>query len=110
MFAEALRDVSSVPGSASTEKEYEGSRKLKQMFEYLEESTAGFVELAPERIPSKTQFFTALKSAPDVERVEWKETKTSQCNVGDRYMEQNIDVWVLGSARPIEFELTRDRT
>ena len=23
-------------------------------------------------------------------------------------MEQNIDVWVLGSARPIEFELTRD--
>ena len=30
LFAEALRDVSSVPGSVSTEKEYEGSRKLKQ--------------------------------------------------------------------------------
>ena len=81
---------------------------MKQRFEYSEETTAGFVELAPNRIPSKTQFFTALKSAPDVERVEWKETKTSQGNVGDHYMEQNIDVWVLGSARPIEFELTRD--
>ena len=81
---------------------------MKQRFEYSEESTAGFVERAPNRISSKTQFFTALKSAPDVERVEWKETKTSQGNVGDHYMEQNIDVWVLGSARPIEFELTRN--
>ena len=81
---------------------------MKQRFEYSEDSTAGFVELAPSCVVSKTQIFTELKSAPDVERVEWKETKTSQGNVGDHFMEQNIDVWVLGSARPIEFELTRN--
>ena len=81
---------------------------MKQRFEYSEESTAGFVELAPKRILSETEFFTAQQSAPDVVRVEWKETKTSQGNVGDHLMEQNIDVWVLGSARPIEFELTRN--
>ena len=83
LFAGALRDVFSVPGSASIEKEYEGSRQLNQRFEYSENSTAGFVELAPDRIPSHQQFFTALKSAPDVERVEWKETKTSQGNGGN---------------------------
>ena len=81
---------------------------MKQRFEYSEQSTAGFVELAPSRVLSQTEFFTALQSAPDVERVEWKETKTSQGNVGDHFMEQNIDVWVLGSARPIDFELTRN--
>ena len=40
--------------------------------------------------------------------MEWKAPKTSQGNVGNHYMEQNIDVWVPGSDRPIEFELTRD--
>ena len=47
----AKRDVSKVPGSASTEEEYTGSRKMRQRFEYGENSTAGFVELAPDRIP-----------------------------------------------------------
>ena len=50
----------------------------------------------------------ALKSARDVERVEWKETKTSQRNVGKHYMERNLGVWVIGLANPLEFELTRD--
>ena len=104
----STRDVSSVPGSASTEEEYKGSRKLKQRFEYSENSTAGFVELAPDRIPSEEEFMNALLSAPDVERVEWKETQTSQGNVGKHHMEQNLNVWVPGFARPIEFELTRD--
>ena len=104
----AAQDVSSVPGFASTDEEYKGTRKLKQRLEYSENSSAGFVELALDRIPSHQQFFKALKSTPDVDRVEWKELKTSQGNVGDHYMEQNLDVWAPGSARPIEVELTRD--
>ena len=58
----------------STEEEYKGSRTLRQRFEYKENSTAGFVELAPGHIPSAEEFFQALESAPDVERVERKAT------------------------------------
>ena len=61
----STRDVSSVPGSASTEEEYKGSRKLKQRFEYSENSTAGFVELAPDRIPSEEEFMNAQHGGGD---------------------------------------------
>ena len=64
--------------------------------------------LAPDRIPSHEQFFDALQNTPDVAKVEWKETKTSQGNVGNHYMERNINVWVTGFERPMEFELTRN--
>ena len=66
-----------MPGFASTEEEYQGSRKANQRLEYSEKSTAGFAELATGRIPSQQEFFQALKSAPDVEEVGWKDSKVS---------------------------------
>ena len=81
---------------------------MKQRFEYAENSRAGFVELHKDCIPTNAEFFEALKNAPDVERVEWKSTKTSQGNVGNHRMEQNVMVYVSGFAkRALEFELTR---
>ena len=109
MFDQAIRDSSSsVPGSASTDPPYAGSRKLKQRFEYSESSNAGFVELAPESIPTAEEFRTALMNVPEVQMVEWKESKRSQGNVGNHHFEHNLNVWVPGFARPLEFELTRD--
>ena len=70
IFARAREEAQRVPGSASTEEEYQGSRRLKQRFEYAENSRAGFVELHKDCIPTNAEFFEALKNAPDVERVE----------------------------------------
>mgnify|MGYP003314441906 CR=1 FL=1 len=55
-----------------------------------------------------------LEAVPGVERVEWQTTKTSQRNVGNHYVEQNLLVHTSiagpGSASsPIEFELTRNQ-
>ena len=70
IFARAREEAQRVPGSASTGEKYQGSRKVKQRFEYSEKSTAGFVELHKDCIPTNTEFFEALKNEPDVERVE----------------------------------------
>ena len=104
----AQKDGSSVPGSASTQEEYKGSRKEKQRFEYSEDSSAGFVEIHPDCIPSHDEFAGALMSAPHVVKVAWKKAKSLQGNVGSHWMERNLQVYVNGFTRPIEFELTRD--
>lgn len=43
-----------------------------------------------------------------MDMAKWKAPKTSQGNMGNHNMEQDVDVWVPGSARPIDFDLTRD--
>ena len=101
LLKQALSGVPSAPGSASAAWGY---------CEYSETSNAGFVELHPDRLLTQQQFYDALEKVPEVEKVAWKEDKTSQGNVGSHYMERNINVFVLGFAStPIEFELTRNQ-
>jgi len=55
------------PGSASSARAgYEGSRKVRQRFEYSQASGAGFVELAPEFVVTGEQFFKQLKAVPGI--------------------------------------------
>ena len=66
------------------------------------------MELAPNHLMKGDELFQALAAAPYVEKVEWKESKTSQGNEGNHYMEQNIKVFVVGFPKmPLEFELSR---
>ena len=83
------------PGCASIRKEYRGSRKERQRFQYDVNSTAGFIEMAPNRNPPHCEFMKFLKGAQNVERAEWKEAKR----------ERNINVNVKGFKRPIEFQM-----
>ena len=85
----------------------QGPHALKLRFEYGRTSRAGFVELAPGckmvNLPTvvSQEFYDALAKLPSVARVEWKESKTSQDNVGNHYMQRNVMVYVPGfAARP----------
>ena len=61
------RSGSAGPGSASSARAgYEGSRKVRQRFEYSQASGAGFVELAPEFVVTGEQFFKQLKAVPGI--------------------------------------------
>ena len=105
-MGQALRAL--VPGSASNERAYKGSRQPRQRYEYAESFRAVFVELSPDHVMNGDELFEALAATPDVESVAWKTSKTFQGNIGYHYMERNILVYVSGSARtPIEFQLTR---
>ena len=105
-------------GSLDGDQPYGGSRRLKQRFEYRENSRSAFVELHRSWYPPKEEgpqeFKAWLEAVPGVERVEWQNGKASQRTVGDHYCEQNLLVYSnlagLGSASsPIEFELTRNQ-
>ena len=90
---------------------YTGSRKVKQRFEYDQESKSAFVELHPSFMPTPEEFKAQLEAVAGVTKVDWQTTKPSQGNVGNHYCERNLLVYSStgpGSAsRPIEFELTR---
>ena len=97
---------------------YAGSRRLKQRFEYRENSRSAFVELHrfwyPPKEEGPQEFKRLLEAVPGVERVEWQTTKASQGDVGKHYCQQNLLVYSSipgpGSASPpIEFELTRNQ-
>ena len=81
MLSQALPCLGRESGSANTAT-YTGSRKLNQRYEYSENSWAGFVELQPSFRPTPEQFFRMLETVPEVEKVAWQSTKTSQRNVG----------------------------
>ena len=60
-------------GSLDGDEPYAGSRRLKQRFEYSENSRSAFVELRPSWYPPKEEgpqeFKTLLEAVPGVERV-----------------------------------------
>ena len=112
MLANQPSSLARESGSANSGRrgQYAGSRSVKQRCEYSESSYAGFVELHPAFVPKPSQFFEMLEAVPDVEKVAWQTTKTSQGNVGNHYCEQNILVTSsIGPRHAMEFELTRNQ-
>ena len=59
---------------------------------------------------SGEELLYALKGAPAVAQAPWKALKTSEGDVGNRYMEYNSNFFVSGSPKsPLEFEIARRR-
>ena len=100
-------------GSQGDHVLYGGSRRLKQRFEYSPNSKSAFVECIPSFMPTPEEFKALLEAVPGVKKVEWKNTNTSQNNIGEHYCEQNLLVYSStgpGSASPpVEFVLTRNQ-
>ena len=97
------------PGSAS-HMDYKSARRMSQRFECKANSSAGFVELAPEFPWTAEDLYEELERVPGVRKVSWQTTKTSQGNVGDHRSERNILVYssLARLCQPLEFEVTRN--
>ena len=121
MWEQRKRDATSAgigpaSGSLDGDEPYAGSRRVKQRFEYSENSKAAFVELHQDWYPHKNKgpqlFKELLEKVQGVDRVKWQTSKTSQGNEGNQYCERNLLVYskMLGPGydhKPMEFELTR---
>ena len=58
---------------------------------------------------TQDSMYIALRADHAVRHVARNSTKTSQGNVGNHYMEQNLLVYMAGFQKPVEFELTRNQ-
>ena len=83
---------------------------MSQRFEYKANSSAGFVELAPEFPGTAEDLYEELERVPGSLKVSWQTTKTSQGNVGYHYGERNILMYssLARLCQPLAFEVTRN--
>ena len=90
--------------------DYRGSRRLSQRFDYKANSSAGFVDLAPEFSWTAEDLYEELERVPGVLKVSWQTTKTSQGNVGVHRSERNTLVYssLARLCQPLEFEVTQN--